>query len=565
MPAMPTTSRRRRVRARRVAPALAFVLLVGAAVWTSPTPDARAQATADLAAKACAQVPVPHLVRAARGWEEDRGAEITWFPKEPDFVGLGLPHDGPWDYIQRVPMFWYGPGVIPANGRVDDTATLADIAPTMAELLRFPFEAPDGRVMRAAIGPEVGGEGYEPPKLLITWVWDAAGIDVLEEHRGAWPYLESLIPEGTWYENAFVGSSPASTAQAHATIGTGAFPATHGLVSKRMRVGGQIVTPWQFGGMFWPLPTLADLYDLANGNRPVVGLAGTVDIHFGMLGHGSLWNGGDRDIVLTRQVVGDTIAEEGFEWNLRHEYLPYYRLAGYANDVPGFERIKEELDRRDGQLDGRWRDNDIEQLLRGFDTPARTPYQQAVVETVIERERFGRDDLTDLLYLNYKEIDYVSHVWSMNSPEMEDAVAYQDAALERMVSFLNETVGEGEWAMVITADHSSMPDPAVSGGFQASTTSLSILLNQRFDGDGDDDHVVDSVQPSQLFVDEAELAEHGHTLDDVARYVMTLTKAQLAGGFTPEPGTEQEIAIPVAIPSTLFRDLPCLPERERPE
>jgi len=65
--------------------------------------------------------------------------------------------------------------------------------------------------------------------------------------------------------------------------------------------------------------------------------------------------------------------------------------------------------------------------------------------------------------------------------------------------------------------------------------------------------------------DEAELAEHGHTLEEVARYVMTLTKAQLAGGFTPEPGTEQEIAIPVAIPSTLFRDLPCLPERERPE
>ena len=52
-------------------------------------------------------------------------------------------------------------------------------------------------------------------------------------------------------------------------------------------------------------------------NEPVVGIVGTVDIHFGMLGHGSFFTGGDRDIALTRSVIdGETLTDEGFEWNL---------------------------------------------------------------------------------------------------------------------------------------------------------------------------------------------------------------------------------------------------------
>jgi hypothetical protein len=283
-----------------------------------------------------------------------------------------------------------------------------------------------------------------------------------------------------------------------------------------------------------------------------------------MMSHGAFWKGGDRDVVLTRQVVSEeTIAEEGFEWNLKPEYAAYYRLADYANDVPGFEDDKEAIDRKDGQLDGKWRDNDIEQYLSGFDTPARIPYQQRVVEALIGREGFGQDDVTDLLYLNFKEIDYISHVWSMNSPEMADAVEWQDAALERLVTFLDDTVGKGEWAMVLTADHGAMPDPAVSGGFQISTGAVGSRIQDRFDLDDDETRVVDLVQPSQVFLNEDELAEHGATVDEVARYVMSLTKRQVGGeGVHPPVGTEDEIAFRLVLPSTMLPDLPCLREDE---
>ncbi len=136
-----------------------------------------------------------------------------------------------------------------------------------------------------------------PPRLLVTMVWDAGGRNVLERWRNDWPYLRSLIPQGAWYEHATVGTSPTSTAQTHATIGTGAFPDAHLIVAHKLRIGDELTTPWAKGPAYLMEPTLADLYDRAMGNEPVVGEVGTVSIHLGMLGHGSMWGGGDQDIV----------------------------------------------------------------------------------------------------------------------------------------------------------------------------------------------------------------------------------------------------------------------------
>ena len=88
-------------------------------------------------------------------------------------MGSGLPHVGPWDYIQTVPMFWYGPGFVRAQGEVGRPVTVAGIAPTAAQLLKFDgFHAPDGQPMTEALLP--AGE-RKIPKLIVTMVWDAGG------------------------------------------------------------------------------------------------------------------------------------------------------------------------------------------------------------------------------------------------------------------------------------------------------------------------------------------------------------------------------------------------------
>jgi len=84
-------------------------------------------------------------------------------------------------------------------------------------------------------------------------------------------------------------------------------------------------------------------------------------------------------------------------FSLPHQIQPYYTLPSYVNDVPGFAKDVDAVDRADGRKDGKWRNNSIDQLLQGFDTPARIPYQERVLETMITREGFGRDDVPDLL------------------------------------------------------------------------------------------------------------------------------------------------------------------------
>jgi hypothetical protein len=526
----------------------------------SPAPSASAEpsatgtvASGDLAALACS-LPHEWLLRTWRGNRDDRSAELQILPIEPNYVGSGLPHVGPWDYAQDIPMFWYGPGHVAANGEVDRPVTLAGIAPTSGELLHFPFRAPDGSPM-----VEVPA-GETPPKLLVTMVWDAGGMNVLDRWPHDWPYLRSLIPKGTWFAHATVGSSPTSTAQTHATIGTGAFPDHSGIVAHRLRIGGELTTPWKYGPDYLIKPTLADLYDLAEGNRPVVGELGTVSIHLGMLGHGAMWGGGDEDIAAIREVVGaDTLGQEGFDWNLTPVLEPYYRFPTYLNHVPGFDQDVRTMDAADGQLDGHWRTNAIDQLLAGFDTPARVPYQTRVLETMIQREGFGADDVPDLLYVNYKMIDYISHVWTVNSPEMQDAVRAQDESLREFVRFLNEQVGKGQWAMVLTADHGSIPDPKVSGAFAIPSTPLVNGIDSTFDTDGDQTKIVELVQPTQIFLNLDELRQNGYTVDDVAEWIMGLTKGDVSATTLP-PDQADDPIFQAAFPSSIMKDLPCLPE-----
>ena len=101
---------------RLLLPALAMLMLAGALTIRPTTHAHAASGNADLVRLACS-MPHEQLVRTWRGWRPDRGAQLSFIPKQPNFVGSGLPHVGPWDYIQHVPMLWYGPGIIKRAGR----------------------------------------------------------------------------------------------------------------------------------------------------------------------------------------------------------------------------------------------------------------------------------------------------------------------------------------------------------------------------------------------------------------------------------------------------------------
>ena len=64
-----------------------------------------------------------------------------------------------------------------------------------------------------------------------------------------------------------------------------------------------------------------------------------------------------------------------------------------------------------------------------------------------------------------------------------------------------------------------------------------------------------------MFLNVDELEQNGFTVADVARYVMTLTQAQTAGGGTRRSRDQaNDPVFEAAFPSRSMQDLPCLPE-----
>ena len=110
-----------------------------------------------------ASLPHEWLLRTWRGYQPDRSAEIQILPIEPNYVGSGLPHVGPWPYAQDIPMFWYGPGHVAPAGVVERPVTLAGIAPTQARVPRLPVQHA-GRLDRCT-RPWSGNA--TPPKLIV--------------------------------------------------------------------------------------------------------------------------------------------------------------------------------------------------------------------------------------------------------------------------------------------------------------------------------------------------------------------------------------------------------------
>jgi len=543
---------------RRSAASLVVALAVAVMV-VAPTPAiTQEQALREQLERSACAVPTELLVRTWRGHRADRGGDLELLPQEPDFVGHGgLPHSGPWDYVGEVPLLLYGPGYIEAQGAVNRTVTLADIAPTQGELVGLPFDAPDGAPLTEALVPST-----DRPKLVVVLVWDGAGRAVLDEWPNAWPELHATIEQGTWYENAEVGSSPPSTAQIHATIGTGAFSHNHGLVGHTIRIGDRLTDPWEAGSRYLTAATFADLYDRAEGNRPIVGTLATVAIQMGMMGHGSLWGGGDKDIAVLREREGAaTLGAEGISWNLTSNVAPYYRLPAYVNELPPITEYFDEIDRQDGRDDGRWHELALDGALaeEALRTPARIPFQTRLIEEVVTREGFGADEVPDLLFINYKLIDEIGHLYSMNSVEMRDSIKAQDAELPVLIDLLNEHVGEGEWVMALTADHGHTPDPNVSGASVISPTAVADVIQAEFDTDDDDTRIVEFTQPTHVFIDLDEMEQNGTTLEEISAYMLTVTKGEVQGGQYPvAPEVADEPAFLTVYPSEMIEDLPCL-------
>jgi predicted AlkP superfamily pyrophosphatase or phosphodiesterase len=464
-------------------------------------------------------LPEEVMRRVWRGAMPGRSGDIVYVPAGLNFLDGGISHSVPWPYMQLVPMLWYGPGVIRAQRPVTRPVTSADVAPTLGLLTGHRFETPDAHPMEEILEP-----GAKRPRLIVVFVWDGAGSNVLELWPDSWPNLAALAAGGTSYGNATVGSSPSTTAPVHATMGTGVFPRQHGVLDSYIRFeDGVVGDSWSRGPAGMLAPTFADDYGEATGHRAVIGIVASLSWHLGMMGHGRQASAGATQLAALRQSAVDTGAESP-SWGMADPVVDAYRFPDYVREQPPLAAYLDGADASDGTLDGTWMGHPFDELNGGFHSPARIPYQQLATEEMVRREGFGQDDVPDLLFLNSKLIDEVGHLFTASGPEMGAAIRAQDADLPRFLRFLDRTVGKGRWALLLTADHGHTAHPQLTGAFRIQVPILDEIFDQVFPGGR---RVIERIRTSWAFVDRSELRRRGQDAASVAALLAGLTKEQL--------------------------------------
>jgi predicted AlkP superfamily pyrophosphatase or phosphodiesterase len=484
-----------------------------------PPADDRTFESNDPVERACA-LDRALLARVWRGFHPKHSEDVTFVPLAPNYSGAFdvTSHSGPWDYLQNVPLVLYGPGVIEPAGRTNGPASLADVFPTAGALTGVDLPQRDGRLLEDAVA-----EGANPPKLVLTIMWDGVGRNVLERWPDRWPNLARMEREGTSYVHATVGSSPSITPATHSTLGTGVFPRTHGVtaINYRSDNGGVRTVFAQRDPSDLKVTTFADLIDPALGNEPLVGMLAWKSWHIGMMSHGRMTPGGDADQLA---IIG---ADERITGNPL-----YYSSPEYLERFPGLEEHADALDREDGEVDGKWRGHGILDL---HDNPAWVEFETDALLAMLRREGYGSDEVTDFFFTNYKPTDIVGHQYTMDSPEMGDVLQSQDAALGRILEYLDEEVGD--YAVILSSDHGHTPSPKRSGAWPLLQGQIQEDIDAHF-GAPEGKSLVESGNPVGPFLDKEVMAELGVTGADVAEFLNGYTIRDNWGGDELPEGFE---------------------------
>ncbi|MDQ3662347.1 MAG: alkaline phosphatase family protein [Actinomycetota bacterium] len=451
-------------------------------------------------------LPKEWLERTRRGYHAPRSGQIALLPRTPAYMasgGSGWSHSGPWPYLQDVPLVFYGPGVVPALGTVERPATMADVAPTLSNFMRFRETGRfDGKPLSEPIS-----EGTAPPKLVLTIVWDGGGWNTLRQWPQAWPRLRELMQGGVSYSNATVGSSPSVTPSVHTTLGAGIYPDKSGITGIPVRYeDGDVGDVFVHGetSRFLRVPTLAELWDERHGNRALIGMVGYEPWHLGMIGKGAERPDGDRDDALWLNVkTNDWITNPA-----------HYRLPDSVVTTPGLQDDIERLDRADGSNDGAWGSVEaFDEPDRVEESPAFVAYHGRALRRMIALDGYGSDSLTDLLFTNFKQIDRLGHYFNMASDEVRQALVASDRELGSTIEFLDERVGRGNYVVVVTADHGQQPDASDIDAYGIDPGEVERDLDDAFGP------ITQAVWPTEVFLDDDELAEQGVSVATVARWL----------------------------------------------
>jgi predicted AlkP superfamily pyrophosphatase or phosphodiesterase len=315
--------------------------------------------------------------------------------------------------------------------------------------------------------------------------------DYVDKFKGQWTGgLKRLLEEGAWFRDAAYPYAATETCVGHATISTGALPATHGIVANAWwdRDSQEMVTctadpnvknSAYAGGMAnggdsaWRLrvPTFSDeLRFQSGGATRIVSFSLKARAAITMGGHkadavtwfdGGSWTSsspyGSMPFIEDYVKAHPMKADYNGTWELslpRSAYF-YNEKAADAVPAPGWELTFPH------RLSGKAGSNESDETFyaQWDSSPFADTYLTKLAENSVDQLGLGKSGGTDFLAIGYSTVDYVGHAFGPRSWEIQDILVRLDQDLGELFAHLDRGVGRGNYVVALSADHGVVPVP----------------------------------------------------------------------------------------------------------
>ena len=335
----------------------------------------------------------------------------------------------------------------------------------------------------------VAASGAEPPKLAVLIVVDQMRADYVDRFQGEWTAgLKRLVTKGAWFSKAAYPYLETVTCAGHATIGTGAYPNTHGVFQNAWidRQSDALISctqdasvrgvpygkpvPASESARQLKIPTFAEEMRRQK-NSHVVSLSLKARSAIMLAGHSAdaiTWLSDNLDGWTTSTAfangpvaaVGAYVtahpieADYGKTWERLHKYSEPDDGLGEVSPpgwTPAFPHV----------LNGKPGDTGpaASYYLQWERSPYADAYLGQMAAGLVESMQLGKHETTDVLAVSFSSPDLVGHQFGPRSQEVRDMYAHLDVTIGALLDRLDALVGPDQYVVALGADHGVTPIP----------------------------------------------------------------------------------------------------------
>lgn len=157
--------------------------------------------------------------------------------------------------------------------------------------------------------------------------------------------------------------------------------------------------------------------------------------------------------------------------------------------------------------------------------PAGNELTKLFAIAVLENEKLGKNNFTDMLTVSFSSTDYVGHYFGPNSVEAEDTYLRLDKQLGEFLDALDKNVGKGQYLLFLTADHGAVYNPSYMQQHKIpaqlfDTRKLSEVVNKKLSERFGEGKWVLKYINQQVYLNEPLIAEKKLNLADIENIVV---------------------------------------------